>query len=112
MAQSPLGHVFENDDLSCRCGTMFDDHHNNPRVCSIVSTSYNRKPKLDALPLERLRIALGLSNQFVASQVGLSTETVRRAVNGEVGGKHLTSQKTGQRVEQFIRDIACATEKT
>lgn len=104
----PLGHDFDNDELACSCGQTFQAHQHAPRLCPLVSATYNRKPKPDALPLEQLRVAMGLSHEFVASQVGVSTETARRAVNGDVGGKGMTARGTSDRVERFIRDMAGA----
>ncbi len=103
----PLGHKF-NTDLVCACGRSFEQHAKKPRLCPLVSAQYNRQPKPDSTPLENLRVAMGMRMCDVAEQCGVSEETARRAIHGDVGGRHRTSPETSERVEQFITDMATA----
>ncbi len=103
-----MGHIF-GEEMVCVCGTDWDAHQSEPKVCAQVRSRYNLQPLNGSSPLDALRRGLGISVLSVANSCGVSPETARRALSGQVGGRGGTAVATADRVSEFVHDVARGT---
>ena len=75
-ADSALGHVFNDRELVCSCGTSYWDHLRNPRHCP------------NGCEFRKIRESLGLTKEALAKAAGVSVRTVARLENRQHSPQH------------------------
>jgi len=97
---SAMGHEF-GPNLICECGATMNEHERRPRPCRRFKAQGHMRTISDD-QLATLRVAMGIPLHRIATGLGISISSAKRAVNGEVGGKGRTSPEVRTRVMDFL----------